>query len=87
MSAQTSHATPSDGAYRVMLVDDSVVIRGLMDRWLSQDPAISVVGSANNGAVALKELERCHPEVVVLDLEMPVMGGIEALPKLLKLAP
>jgi two-component system, chemotaxis family, protein-glutamate methylesterase/glutaminase len=70
-----------------MLVDDSVVVRGLMDRWLSQDPAISVVGSASNGAIALRELERCHPEVVVLDLEMPVMGGMEALPKLLKLAP
>ena len=87
MSALPNRAHPSAGAYRVMLVDDSVVIRGLMDRWLSQDPAITVVGSASNGAVALKELERCHPEVVVLDLEMPVMGGIEALPRLLKLAP
>ena len=87
MSTAAKIAPPATGAYRVMLVDDSVVIRGLMDRWLSQDPAISVVGSASNGAIALKELERCHPEVVVLDLEMPVMGGMEALPKLLKAAP
>ncbi len=87
MNAHANRVSPPDGAYRVMLVDDSAVIRGLMDRWLSTDPAIAVVGSAGNGLHALSELERCRPEVVVLDLEMPIMGGIEALPKLLLASP
>ena len=75
------------GPYRVMVVDDSAVIRGLITRWLDQDPSIKVVGSASNGAMAIQSLERYDPEIVVLDIEMPIMNGLEALPKILALKP
>lgn len=73
--------------YRVMLVDDSSVIRGLMSRWLSADPEIEVVASAANGQVAVGSIERTNPEIVVLDIEMPVMDGLTALPLILEANP
>ncbi len=70
-----------------MVVDDSAVIRGMVSRWLKEDPAISVVGTASNGLVALKDAEKHKPDVVVLDIEMPEMDGMTALPELLKIDP
>jgi two-component system chemotaxis response regulator CheB len=70
-----------------MVVDDSAVIRGLVKRWLQEDPGIEVVASANDGEMALKELDKCAPDVVVLDIEMPKMDGMAALPEILKKAP
>lgn len=70
-----------------MLVDDSAVIRGLMSRWLGADPAIEIVASAANGQVAVNSIERSNPEIVVLDIEMPVMDGLTALPLILKANP
>lgn len=79
----------SEQPYRVMVVDDSAVIRGLLTRSLEADPAISVVASAQNGAHAVQALERNSKdiEVVVLDIEMPVMDGLTALPLLIKALP
>jgi len=77
----------TDNPYRVMVVDDSAVVRGLLTRILEQEPDISVVASAANGQMALNSLARQDVEVVVLDIEMPVMDGLEALPKLLKAKP
>ena len=73
--------------YRVMLVDDSSVIRGLLSRWLSADPAIEIVASASNGQAALGLLDRYDPEIVVLDIEMPIMDGLTALPQIIKAKP
>lgn len=73
--------------YRVMVVDDSAVIRGLLTRSLEKDPVIKVVASVGNGELALKALERHDIEVVILDIEMPVMDGLTALPKLLASQP
>ncbi len=70
-------------AYRVMVVDDSAVVRGLVTRFIEQDPDMQVVASVGNGQRALDQLARANPEVVVLDVEMPVMDGLTALPKLL----
>lgn len=69
--------------YKVMLVDDSAVIRGLFKRWIEEDPAIQVVSSASNGVMAIKQLTP-EVEVVVMDVEMPEMDGITALPKMLE---
>ncbi|MDX1489194.1 MAG: chemotaxis-specific protein-glutamate methyltransferase CheB, partial [Acidiferrobacterales bacterium] len=69
---------------RVMLVDDSAVIRGLIARILEADPEIVIAATAANGAQAVKGLERSGAEVVVLDIEMPVMDGLTALPQLLE---
>lgn len=77
----------ADGPYRVMIVDDSAVIRGVFRKTLETDPDISVVASVGNGQFALESLKRQPVEVVVLDIEMPVMDGMTALPEMLKLDP
>ncbi len=73
--------------YRVMVVDDSAVIRGLLARFLEADPDISVVASVSNGQMALDRLDRTDVEIVVLDIEMPIMDGMSALPLILKKKP
>ncbi len=73
--------------YRVMLVDDSAVIRGLFSRFLEEEPEITVVVSASNGQMALGALARHDVEIIVLDIEMPVMDGMTALPLLLEAKP
>jgi two-component system, chemotaxis family, protein-glutamate methylesterase/glutaminase len=73
--------------YRLMVVDDSAAIRGLLIRTLEADSEVAVVASASNGAVALAALARYDVEVVILDIEMPVMDGLTALPKLLAAKP
>ena len=62
-----------------MIVDDSAVVRGLISRQLSSDPRIEVVCTASNGELALRELTRHQLDVIVLDVEMPVMDGLTAL--------
>jgi len=76
-------AAAGDGKIRVMVVDDSVVVRGLIVRALESDPSIEIVGSVGNGQLAVDRLKRHPAEVVVLDIEMPVMDGLTALPLLL----
>lgn len=70
-----------------MIVDDSAVVRGLIARQLETDPAVAVVSRAANGRAALMELERVAVDVIVLDLEMPVMDGMTALPLLIAAQP
>ena len=72
---------------RVMLVDDSTVVRGLMQRAFKSDPEIEVVASAVNGQIAIDLLKRNDIDVIILDIEMPVMDGMTALPKLLEISP
>jgi len=78
---------PGSGQYRVMIVDDSAVIRGLMTKWLGEEPSINVVGTAGNGEMALVCISRYNPEVIILDIEMPVMDGLTALPKIFEIDP
>lgn len=72
----------------VMIVDDAVVVRGLMSRWLNEHPRFNVVACARNGRVALEELERgIQPDIVILDLDMPEVDGLTALPLILRKCP
>jgi two-component system chemotaxis response regulator CheB len=64
---------------RVLVVDDSVVVRKIVTDVLSSDPAIEVVGSAVNGKLALGKVEALKPDLVTMDIEMPEMNGIEAV--------
>ena len=64
---------------RVLVVDDSAVIRRLLVRTLEQDPALNVVGTASNGLIALRRIPECNPDVLTLDIEMPEMDGLELL--------
>lgn len=80
--------TPSrDDKVRVMIVDDSVVVRGLLTRWLEEDAEIAVVRACRNGRQAVADVVDAEPDVVVLDIEMPEMDGLEALPLILKARP
>ncbi|WP_313387912.1 response regulator, partial [Rhodospirillum rubrum] len=89
MTITTSEATSHTlgGPIRVMVVDDSAVVRGLETRMLEEDPAIQVVASVGNGQMAVQALDRHDIEVVILDIEMPVMDGLTALPELLRKSP
>jgi two-component system chemotaxis response regulator CheB len=64
---------------RVLVVDDSVVIRRLVTHALEQDPLLDVVGTASNGAIALQRIPQFNPDVITLDIEMPEMDGMETL--------
>jgi len=71
----------------VLVVDDSAVIRGLIVKALSVDPMIAIAGTASNGSMAVSMAKDLHPDIVILDIEMPVMDGLTALPELLKVSP
>ena len=64
---------------RVVLADDHAVLRAGLNALLSAEPDIQVVGEAANGSEVLREVEALTPDVVVLDLSMPVMSGLDAL--------
>src|SRR5467141_174908 len=68
---------------RVMVVDDSAVIRGLISRWVSSETDMVVAASLRTGLDAVNQIERVNPDVAVLDIEMPELDGISALPLLL----
>jgi len=68
--------------YWVMVVDDSAFIRGALTRAIEKDPFLHVVHSVSNGEQAVRSLAREPVDVIVLDIEMPIMDGLTALPKL-----
>jgi two-component system, chemotaxis family, protein-glutamate methylesterase/glutaminase len=72
---------------RVLVVDDSALMRKLIPMILERDPDIEVVGTAMDGAFALKKIAELQPDVVTLDLEMPRMDGIETLRTIMRNAP
>src|SRR3954462_7839926 len=82
MSTPASTSTRQD-KLRVMVVDDSVVIRGMIARWIGAEPDMEVTASLRTGLDAVNQLERFNPDVAVLDIEMPELDGISALPQLL----
>jgi two-component system chemotaxis response regulator CheB len=69
---------------RVMVVDDAVVVRSLLSRWIDETPDLKLVAALRNGREAIEQLDRTKPDVVVLDIEMPELDGISTLPKLLE---
>jgi two-component system, chemotaxis family, protein-glutamate methylesterase/glutaminase len=72
---------------RVLIVDDSVVIRRLVGDLLSSDPVLEVVGAAANGRIALEKIPQVNPDVVTLDVEMPEMDGLQTLKAIRKSYP
>jgi two-component system chemotaxis response regulator CheB len=72
---------------RILVVDDSVVIRRLLSDTLSGDRALAVVGVASDGRIALAKIPLLKPDLITLDIEMPVMNGLETLAAIRKLYP
>ncbi|MFM9975862.1 MAG: chemotaxis-specific protein-glutamate methyltransferase CheB [Beijerinckiaceae bacterium] len=77
----------ADRLIRVMIVDDAVVVRGLLSRWLVEAGGIEVISTHRSGAEAVQAIEHACPDVIVLDIDMPDMDGITALPLLLRKLP
>jgi two-component system chemotaxis response regulator CheB len=77
-------AAVADRPIRVMIVDDAVVARSLVTRWVDAEPDMKITAAARNGREAVDRIESSDPDVVVLDVEMPELDGIAALPLLLK---
>ena len=72
---------------RVMVVDDSVVVRGVFGRIIDAEPGMTVATTAVNGRAAVEAIAQVDVDVVLLDVEMPEMDGLAALPKLLAARP
>jgi two-component system chemotaxis response regulator CheB len=72
---------------RVLVVDDSALIRQMLMRALAIDPRIEVVGFARNGVEAIEKVRDLRPDVVTLDIQMPEMDGLEALPFIMRESP
>jgi len=84
-----ANSRPSVGgkSISVLLVDDSAVVRGLVSRWLGAEPGIEVIAKAIDGVQGVKLAEQYKPDIIVLDIEMPRMDGLTALPQILKGSP
>ncbi|HLV85581.1 MAG TPA: chemotaxis response regulator protein-glutamate methylesterase [Candidatus Sulfotelmatobacter sp.] len=72
---------------RVLVVDDSVVVRKLLSEALASSPEIQLAGTASSGAIALAKIPQINPDVITLDIEMPGLNGIETLTEIRKLYP
>lgn len=72
------------GIIRVLVVDDSALIRQMLTRALAMDPRIEIVGSARTGVEAIERARQLNPDVITLDIEMPELTGLEALPHIRK---
>lgn len=77
----------SEGPVRVLVVDDSLFMRVTIKRLLESDPLIQVVGVAQNGKEALQKVKELKPDLVTLDIEMPVMDGLSALSAIMQESP
>jgi len=76
-----------DSLISVLIVDDSAVIRGVIRRWIERDAELKVIAAAANGRDAVALARRYQPDVVILDIEMPELDGLDALPLIKKVAP
>ena len=77
----------SGGKVTVYLCDDVPELRGLLRSVLEEDPRVEVVGEADDAMTAIREVAALQPEIVLLDLSMPNMDGLEALPRIEEVAP
>src|SRR6266700_3531714 len=80
-SLQPRSASGHD-SIRVMIVDDAIVVRGLLVRWIEAEAGLEIVASLRSGREAIEQVERTDPDVVILDVDMPDTDGITALPLL-----
>lgn len=77
----------TETGHRVLVVDDHAVVRQSIASVLQSEPHLAVVGEASNGAEAIDAVEHCRPEVILMDVDLPDMSGIEATERILELWP
>ena len=87
LAAAPTRASQQTATVKVLVVDDSAVVRGLTRRFLEENPNIKVVTTASNGKNAVEAVKKHNLDVVVLDIEMPVMDGLPAIPLILAAKP
>jgi DNA-binding NarL/FixJ family response regulator len=73
--------------HTILIVDDSALIRRSLRSFIEKRSDWGICGEAENGQVAVEKVQQMHPEVVILDLQMPVMNGLEAARQINQLAP
>ena len=87
LQSKRNFPVSSASAIKVMVVDDSAVVRGLVSRWVGEESGMEIVARHANGKKAVDDVARSQPDIIILDIEMPVMDGLEALPQLLRARP
>ena len=90
LRGQPSAKGPSKGvilSFSILIVDDSAPVRNSLRSWIEQDKSWQICGEAENGKVAVEKVKELHPDIVILDLQMPVMDGLEAGRQIALLAP
>jgi two-component system chemotaxis response regulator CheB len=87
VSRRSKPAVVAAAPIRVMIVDDSVVVRGHIRHWVESETGLAVVASLRDGQDAIDKISEADPDVVVLDIEMPGIDGVSALPLLLAQRP
>lgn len=89
--AQTARSKAAPDApgdpIRIMIVEDSRTVRRILESWLKVEPGLKIVGTCTNGREAVEQVKAVDAEVVLLDIEMPEMDGLTALPELVRLIP
>jgi two-component system, chemotaxis family, protein-glutamate methylesterase/glutaminase len=75
------------GMIRVMVAEDSAVTREYLDHLLNQDPALQVIGTVQNGLEAVEQAQRLRPDVILMDVHMPLMNGYEATRQIMERIP
>jgi two-component system chemotaxis response regulator CheB len=87
LATAPKRASQTNATVKVLVVDDSAVVRGLTRRFLEENSNIKVVATASNGKNAVEAVKQHSLDVVVLDIEMPVMDGLTAIPLILAAKP
>jgi two-component system nitrate/nitrite response regulator NarL len=72
---------------RVLIVDDNLIVRSMVRQVFELEPDFEISGEAENGIEALEKAQTLKPDLVILDLSMPVMTGLDAAPRLMQLLP
>jgi two-component system chemotaxis response regulator CheB len=78
---------PNTNPIRVLVIDDSAFMRTALRRMIESDPALQVIGTANDGVNGVQKAVQLRPDVITMDVEMPRMSGLDALSKIMELAP
>jgi DNA-binding NarL/FixJ family response regulator len=74
-------------SHSILLVDDNTLVRRLLRSWLEKHEEWNICGEAENGEIAVEKVKELHPDIVILDLQMPVMNGLEASREIKRLLP